>query len=44
MNLSDLFSIVIDSITLNLFKISKIIAGKINVVPKIIERQSSAFI
>ena len=40
MNLSDLFSIVMDSITLNFFKINNVTAGRINVVPNIMERHT----
>ena len=42
MNLFDLFSIVMDSITLNFFKINNVIAGRINVVPNIMARHTSA--
>ena len=42
MNLSDLFSIVMDSITLIFFKINNVTAGRINVVPNIMARQTSA--
>lgn len=41
MNLSDLFSIVMDSIALNFFKINNVIAGRINVVPNIMARHTS---
>jgi hypothetical protein len=44
MNLSSLFSIVKDSMTLNFFKIRRNDIGNMNVVPNITERHISTFI